>query len=135
MHSSHAIADQKNKINWMLNCQGCHGSAANSTGIDVPPLANTVAKFLSVPGGRDYLVKVPGVAMAPISDAQVASLTNWMLTTFDPEHIPARFKAYTAREVGRLRKSPYISEASAVRATLIRAIEDRETANNKKNSS
>jgi len=118
----------------MLNCQGCHGAAANSADSDVPPLANSVAKFLSVPGGRDYLVKVPGVAMAPISDAQVASLTNWMLTTFDAEHIPTSFKAYTAREVGRLRKSPYISEASAVRAKLMKAIEDRETANNKKNS-
>ena len=60
--------------------------------------------------------------MAPISDAAVASLTNWMLSEFDPDHIPENFKGYTAAEVGDLRKRPYILEASSVRAELLRAI-------------
>lgn len=117
-----AMADPDNTVAWMLNCQGCHRADGTATGDQVPALQGTVAKFLSVPGGREYLIRVPGVSMAPLNDESIAALTNWMLLEFDRENIPADFTGYTADEVGRLRKTPYKTEASLIRAGLIEEI-------------
>jgi len=120
--STAADAGQDNKILWMLNCQGCHRADGGATGDAVPALSGTVSKFLSVPGGREYLIRVPGVAMAPLDNQSIAELTNWMLYRFDEENIPTDFERYSATEVGALRKKPYNSEASTVRAGLIEMI-------------
>lgn len=106
----------------MLNCQGCHRADGGATGDQVPALSGTVAKFLAVPGGREYLIRVPGVAMAPMDDESIAELTNWMLHEFDEENIPADFASYSAREVGTLRKSPLGTEAGTVRDALMEEI-------------
>lgn len=102
---------------WTLNCQGCHvdGQGAAST----PRLIGTVARFLSVPGGREYLGRVPGVATSPLGDADLAEVMNWMLWRFDQEHLPAGFAPYDAAEIGRLRTQPLRLEASRVRAQLL----------------
>ena len=104
--------------NWTLNCQGCHvngtGSAATA-----PRLAGTVARFVSVPGGREYLGRVPGVATSPLSDADLAEVMNWMLWRFDKEHLPARFRPFSAAEIGALRTQPLRLEASQMRAQLL----------------
>jgi len=106
-------------VAWMLGCQGCHGADGVALGNEVPALENTVARFLSVPGGREYLIRVPGVAMSRLNNADVAELTNWMLRTMDPGHIPDDFEEYSAQEVGRLRQKPLGFEAADVRAQLI----------------
>lgn len=126
-----AVADseQDNKVAWMLNCQGCHRADGGATGDQVPALSGTVAKFLSVPGGREYLIRVPGVAMAPLDDESIAELTNWMLREFDKENIPQDFKGYSANEVGSLRTSPLASEAGTVRAGLIAKINNQNSLN------
>jgi len=106
----------------MLNCQGCHRADGAATGDQVPALKGTVAKFLSVPGGREYLIRVPGVSMSPLNDESIAALATWMLHEFDPENIPAGFVRYTADEVGDLRRKPYSAEAGVVRAGLLEEI-------------
>ena len=126
-----AVADseQDNRLAWMLNCQGCHRADGGATGDEVPALSDMVAKFLSVPGGREYLIRVPGVAMAPLDDESVAALTNWMLQEFDEDNIPQNFERYSASEVGALRKIPLGSEASTVRAGLIEEISNAHSLN------
>ena len=93
-------------IDYALNCQGCHRADGAGTPPSVPPLAGSVAKFLAVPGGREYLARVPGVAQSALDDGELAEVLNWLLAHFDLEHVPAGFKPYTADEVGALRKSP-----------------------------
>jgi len=104
--------------NWTLNCQGCHvdgmGSAATA-----PRLAGTVARFLRVAGGREYLGRVPGVATSPLSDADLAEVMNWMLWRFDKRHLPPAFRPFTAAEIGELRTQPLRLEASQMRETLL----------------
>ncbi len=117
-----ADSEQENKVAWMLNCQGCHRADGGATGDQVPALSGTVAKFLTVPGGREYLIQVPGVAMAAMDDESIAALANWMLHEFDEENIPADFANYSASEVGALRKSPLGSETSTVRDGLMEEI-------------
>ncbi len=105
--------------NWILSCQGCHRADATGTPQTTPTMAGSVAKFLRVPGGRDYLARVPGVATAALSDAALAEVLNWSLVRFDPANIPAGFQAYTPAEVGRLRQTPLRTEAAALRASLV----------------
>lgn len=103
---------------WTLNCQGCHRPDGSGSAATTPRIAGTVGKFLSVPGGRDYLVRVPGVATSPLSDAELSEVVNWMLWRFDAAHVPAGFLPYTPAEVGTLRRRPLRLEAAAVRRDL-----------------
>jgi mono/diheme cytochrome c family protein len=113
--------------NWTLNCQGCHRPDGSGTEGTAPSLAGTVARFLSVPGGREYLGRVPGVATSPLSNGDLAEVVNWMLWRFDREHLPARFQPYTADEMGRLRTTPLRMEASQIRAALLKKADESET--------
>ena len=105
--------------NWTLNCQGCHRSDGSGSDATAPAIAGTVAKFLHAPGGREYLIRVPGVATSPLSDANLAEVVNWMLWRFDKEHVPASFQPYTAAEVAPLRARPLRLEASQMRSALL----------------
>lgn len=106
--------------NWTLNCQGCHRPDGTGSDTTSPSLAGTVAKFLWVPGGRDYLGRVPGVATSALSNADLAELMNWMLWRFDKEHLPSSFQPFTAAEIGQLRTQPLRLEASQMRADLLK---------------
>jgi hypothetical protein len=104
---------------WTLNCQGCHRPDGTGSAGTAPSLAGTVARFLSVPGGREYLGRVPGVATSPLSNADLSEVMNWMLWRFDKEHLPANFQPYTAAEIGQLRAAPLRLEAAQMRAQLL----------------
>ena len=107
---------------WMLNCQGCHRADGGGTGSAVPPMPGIVARFLGVPGGREYLIRVPGVAASPLPDDSLAVLVNWMLKKFDPENIPGDFTPYTPEEVSSFRQlGAYGEEAGAIRVALMRS--------------
>lgn len=109
--------------NWTLNCQGCHRLDGSGSDATAPGIAGTVAKFLWVPGGREYLERVPGVATSPLSDADLAEVMNWMLWRFDREHVPASFRPFTAAEIGPLRARPLRLEASQMRSALLRQVD------------
>lgn len=109
-------------VNYALECQGCHRAVGEGTPGTVPPLAGSVARFLAVPGGREYLVRVPGVSQAPLDDAALAAVLDWVVRRFDPEHLPPEYRPYTAEEVGRLRRQP-LTDVTGERARLIAAME------------
>ena len=110
---------------WTLNCQGCHRPDGTGSPGTAPSLAGTVARFLSVPGGREYLGRVPGVATSPLSNADLSEVLNWMLWRFDKEHLPASFRPFTAAEIGELRSAPLRLEASQMRAELLKMADER----------
>jgi mono/diheme cytochrome c family protein len=105
--------------NWVLNCQGCHRLDGSGSDATAPSLAGTVAKFLWVPGGREYLARVPGVSTSPLSDADLAEVMNWMLWRYDREHLPSNFRPFTAAEIGPLRSRPLRLEAAGMRRDLL----------------
>ena len=109
---------------WTLNCQGCHRPDGTGSSGTAPSLAGTVARFLSVPGGREYLGRVPGVATSPLSSADLSEVMNWMLWRFDKEHLPADFQPYSAAEIAQLRGSPLRLEASRMRAELLKKADE-----------
>jgi cytochrome c553 len=103
---------------YVLECRGCHGARGEGTPGKVPSLAQS-ARFLATPRGRAYLVRVPGVAGAQLSDARIAALLNWMLRELasDPP-APAGFEAFTEAEVARERAQPLL-DPIAERAAIL----------------
>ena len=107
------------QVNYMLNCQGCHGADGVGTADGVVPvMKDFVGKFLSVSGGRAFLVRVPGSANAALSDLQLAEVLNWMLPNISPRQIPEDFKPYGAAEVAALRAQP-LADVEGERAKLV----------------
>jgi hypothetical protein len=113
---------ERPEIQYMLHCQGCHLADGTGSERGVPSLSGFVARFLTVPGGREYLVRVPGSAQSPLGDAELAALLNWMIGRFGPAEDAQGFLPFTASEVGRLRADPLV-DVAAVRARLVRRIE------------
>ena len=111
---------QRARVDYMLNCQGCHLPDGDGAG-DVPRMKGFVGNFLKVPGGRKFLVQVPGSANAPLDDARLAGLLNWMLAEISADQLPENFRPYTAEEVGRYRARP-LQDVLAVRVRLIQKI-------------
>ena len=109
-------------LDYAVTCQGCHRADGTGTPGTVPVLAGSVGRFLRVPGGREFLAQVPGVAQAPLDDAALAAVLNWILERFGADDVPKPFVAYTADEVGRLRRHP-LTNVDRVRGELIQAIE------------
>jgi hypothetical protein len=109
------------QVDWMLQCQGCHGADGSGAPGIVPDLRGQVGRFLQVPGGREYLVRVPGSARSPLGDAPLAEVLNWMLRRFGPAEVLAGFVPYSAEEVARLRRAPLL-EVQSVRRELLRRL-------------
>ena len=120
LHAGETANDQRARIDYMLNCQGCHLPNGEGAG-DVPRMLGFVGNFLKVPGGREFLVQVPGSANAPLDDARLAELLNWMLDEISPGQVPAGFRPYTADEVGEYRAVP-LHDVLKTRADLIQKI-------------
>jgi hypothetical protein len=110
---------QQARIDYMLKCQGCHRPDGSGDDHSNPPMKHIVARFLSVPGGREFLGRVPGVSTVDLDDVRLANLLNWTLYTFDPAHMPADFRPYTAKEIGALRRHPLRLERAPMRAQLV----------------
>ena len=64
------------------------------------------------------MIQVGGVAQAPISDAAVAALLNWMLPAFDRANLPGDFAPFTAGEVAAARASRP-GDLAATRARVV----------------
>ncbi|WP_225010330.1 cytochrome C [Novosphingobium percolationis] len=110
---------QQARVDYILKCQGCHRIDGSGDDRSNPPMNGVVARFLAVPGGREFLARVPGVSTVNLDDTRLANLVNWTLYRFDPEHVPADFRPYTPAEIGQLRRHPLRLERAATRARLV----------------
>ena len=115
------VDGKRARVNYMLNCQGCHLADGRGIG-DIPEMKNFVGNFLRVPGGREYLVGVPGSANAPLNDALLAELLNWMLMEMSASELPTDWQPYTAAEVASYRATT-LTDVDKIRAVLIDRIE------------
>lgn len=113
-------------MNYRLNCEGCHKADGSGQPGYVPDFRNSVARFLSTPEGRAYLASVPGTAQSLLTDEERAQVLNWIVRTFDPDHLPADFDPYTAAEAAQWRYNAQ-SRPGIVRTNLLAQL-DRNTA-------
>jgi mono/diheme cytochrome c family protein len=97
-------APDRSRQNYIQFCAGCHQlDGSGSPGVGIPDMRAQLGYFLNSPGGRAFLVQVPGSANSPLSNAELALLLNWMLKVFSPAQMPASFVPYSENEVSQLR--------------------------------
>ena len=91
------------KTDYLLYCRGCH--LANGAGVSpvVPTLIDELGKLLQVQGGREYIVRVPGVSQSDMNDRQLAAVLNWVVTEFNSRTAPHDFEPYTAEYIASVR--------------------------------
>jgi mono/diheme cytochrome c family protein len=113
-----AIDINRAKSNYILNCQGCHQADGSGLPDNVPSMRDFAGKFLQVPGGRAFLVQVPGSSNSPLSNAALAELLNWILITMNAELVDGDFQYYTEQEVAELRQHVLV-DVGDTRAKLV----------------
>lgn len=106
------------RADYAFRCKGCHGFAGEGTPGHVPRLAGMVGLFTRLPDGRDYLMRVPGVARAALDDERLAAVLNWMLATYGAGEVAPGFVPFAAEEVGAARRRP-LRDREAVRERLL----------------
>jgi hypothetical protein len=106
--------------NYTLHCMGCHLADGSETPGHIPAI-RSAARFLAAPGGREFLIRVPGVANSPINNKELAELLNWMLHEFSSEDEMKDFQAYTTEEVAMHRVN-VLTEVEKVRESLLNTI-------------
>ncbi len=108
------------RINYMLQCMGCHTPDGSGEPGRVPSFKETLVPFAGSPAGRRFLVQVPGAAQSTLSDAELAELLNWMIQnlTRTPSAV---VRPFTGAEVASYRRTPLVA-VRATRAALIRQL-------------
>ena len=104
---------------YTLNCWGCHRAHGEGVVGTAPPLANA-ADFLKVPGGREYLIRVPGVSQSMLDDADTAAVMNWVIVIFSKGRVPPDFQPFTAAEIHHARAQPHLFGITEIRTQLLR---------------
>jgi hypothetical protein len=107
-------------VNFQLHCMGCHLADGSGESGRVPSMRRSLVLFSAMPEGRQYVVRVPGVAQSPLSDEETAALLNWMARNLSDLALPPDFVDYSAAEIQRWRTQP-LAQVSAVRARLMSA--------------
>lgn len=116
--TAHALTPQ---VNYQLQCMGCHGIDGTGENGRVPSVRRTLVPWSGLPDGRDFILRVPGVSQALLSDGELASVLNWMARHLSDAPIPKNFVDYSAAEVARARRRPLTDVASRrarLRATV-----------------
>ena len=111
-------------MNYQLHCMGCHRANADGEPGRVPSLRETLVPFSRLAEGRDYVLRVPGVAQSPLSDAELASLLNWMARNLSDVAPGADFVDYSATEVSQARHRP-LPAVGALRSRLLEEVGTR----------
>lgn len=91
---------------YLESCGGCHGLLGVSSNQHVPPLKDVVGTFLCTAEGRDYIVRLPNVAFAPMNDDVLAATMNFVVFGLGGASTPLRAAPYTPAEVRVLRQAP-----------------------------
>lgn len=95
--------DHRARINYMVHCQGCHLPEAVGFVGKVPRMKDFVGYFLHSRAGREFVIRVPGVATSSLPDDELTEMMNWLLLTYSAEQLPQPFEPFSAEEVAVLR--------------------------------
>ena len=115
-----ATASADPRLDYTLHCEGCHLPEAVGWPGHVPSLRGDYGRIAGVPGGRDYLMRVPGAADAPMPSSALAAVLNWLMDTYNADTRPAGFEPFTAAEVEAVRRKP-LDNPQARRAEIFAA--------------
>ncbi len=112
-------AGDSGRVDYVLHCSGCHkfdGRGLEDKGI--PALKDQIGYYLRSPEGRAFLMQVPGLLSAGMSDERAAAVTNYVLVRFAGSSLPADFVPYSAAEARRYRENRPINIPATRRALV-----------------
>lgn len=122
-----AQAGYSTPVNYQLQCAGCHlGDGTGSKANDTPKMKDFVGNFLKVEGGREFLVRVPGMSQSALNNAQLADLLNWLMRKdgMAGKSMPEHYQPYTEAEVAAVRKVALLNLPDT-RAGLIKQMREK----------
>lgn len=112
-------AQEVGRGNFILRCAGCHGmEGAGSQAGGIPDFRGYVGAFAHREDGRRYVMHVPGVAGASLSDRQIAEVMNYVMTTWGGPSLPPAYVPFTEAEVAALRAEP-VGDVVAYRRKVV----------------
>lgn len=100
------------RASYVLHCAGCHGVDGAGLPQSYVPGLQRLGDFLRLPGGRDFVIKVPGVMGSGLDDAQVAEVANWVFDTIAKDSVPTNHTPYDKSEIARARALPLVDVAA-----------------------
>lgn len=103
---------------YVLHCAGCHGMDGRGHAQAQVPDLHDMPQFLDKVGGREFLIRVPGVMGSGLSDEEVARVMNWMVKRYLPTERAAKVPAFTQDEIHQARQSP-MTDVMSTRRTLL----------------
>ena len=110
----------KPAVNFQLNCMGCHLADGSGEPGRVPSIRRSLVLLSATPQGREFVIRVPGVAQSPLSDEDTAALLNWLARNLSDLTVPSSFADYSAAEIQKSRSRP-LARISVLRARLMKA--------------
>ena len=122
--SAAAADEQRARVNYMIHCQGCHLPEAEGYPGKVPRMKNFAGYFLHSQEGREFLLRVPGVATSSLANDQLTELMNWLMLTYSAEQMPSDSDPFTVAEVAALRENPEADPETTRTRILERIAED-----------
>jgi hypothetical protein len=98
--------------NYIEHCSGCHGMQGDSYPAEIPVLRDRIGYFMCTREGREYLIRLPNVAYAPLPDNQeLADMMNFVVFGLGGASAPKGAKPFSAAEVGKLRTQALATES------------------------
>ena len=88
---------------YLLYCRGCHLHTGDAVPTASIPSLHELAPLLESQEGRDYLIRVPGVAQSGMDDARLAAVLNWVIVNFNADTVGDDFERFTTEEVSKAR--------------------------------
>lgn len=113
-----STASADSRTDYILDCMGCHGAVGAGVPGKVPDMRGSLVRLSVTPAGRRYLVEVPGVAQAPLSNVALARLLNWMIHNLSDLPSSNKLKTFTPAEVAVYRATPLV-EVTGIRQRLL----------------
>jgi mono/diheme cytochrome c family protein len=119
-----AVDAQRAKQNYQLHCMGCHAEDGMGLAGHVPPIRLTLKPLLATAAGREFVLRVPGVAQSSLSSRELADVLNWLVRDFTAERDLTASRGaqvvapLSAAEVERFRGKPLL-DVQGARAQLI----------------
>jgi len=95
------------QVAYLTSCGGCHGVEGVSAPQAVPTLRHLTGSFLCTRQGREFLVRLPDVALSSLSNRMLTKVMNWVVFDLGAPAAGGRAaRPYTVAEVARLRSEP-----------------------------
>jgi mono/diheme cytochrome c family protein len=103
--------------NFAIHCMGCHRADGRGSPPEVPSLVQDLPWMLRISAGREYVIRVPGVAGSSLTDPETTAILNWILEMIVPRSDGAPIARFTDTEVTAARHRPLL-DVRAERARL-----------------